>query len=474
MECNNSNVSAFSKVGIFSISLLVTVFAVYVYSPVIKSHAVGVDPVVDVNLHVPAQLNMHVDESGARRMKTDSSSFANGSASIYVTTNSQYGYSLMLEDSDNDASMKNYSASGADDRITSSFSGTKTSDTMDANTWGYSLDSTNYNSVPTFGNPVRIRNISGIVDDESKALTNLGFGVKVGRTTKSGYYADVVIVTSVVNGQDGNYAPRTMQDFVCVNPRKDHIYDPTYGDPSSYVSNQVYNLVDERDGKTYRVVAAADGGCWMIDNLDITDYAANSNDTEFGGRLSTYQIPDSLNTWNFSYDDGEVYETGVQGYGAYYNYHAAMAGTISGDNNYTEYYERVASICPSGWEMPSYYSWQYLFDEYGLSLMSGISAEDLANLPINLNLNKAGANTVEDGVNGQGEVGIWWTNRTPWNNTNYRTDRAVIVLDSNGLRLDHGNRRNGYSIRCVKRGYNPSSPSREEEGSDDDSPSIVI
>lgn len=452
-----------TKLGIFSISLLATVFAVYTYSPVIKTHADGsATSSVDVNLSVAPRLSIYVDDYDAQRMKSRTDNFVSETAHIYVDTNSSYGYSLMLEDVDENTNLENRSTS-SNSRFTSTFSGSKTSETMDPNTWGYSMDSSNYYKIPVFGNPVLLRSVSSAIKNENDAKTDVEFGVKVGSSTMSGYYADMLLASAIVNGQDGTQV-YTMQNFKCPSPW------PDYDDENWEMPERTWTLKDERDGRTYEVVLLKDGNCWMTQNLDITDYLASTDDTQYAGRFSgnKYLIPDSLNDWSFTYNSGEVYETSTEDYGAYYNYNAASLGGTSGAQNSTNYYGSGMSSCPSAkWNLPSSNDWSKLFSGYSLSLANGISADDL--LQVHINLEKSGSYTLENGVNGQGSIGAWWTDTAPSSAGDRDTKRNIVLLDNNGLRLETSDRRNGHSIRCMMKGTsisnNPSEPKDEESSS---------
>ena len=436
------NISLITKIGIFSVSLLATTFAAYMYSPVTKTHADS-DASTNVTLTIPSQLSFYVDSDDVVYMTADTDSFVSGTAHFTVATNSQYGYSLMLEDVDGDTSLKNRTVASSSE-ITSSFIGAKTSSTMAANTWGYSLNSTDFHAIPVFGSADRIRYISTFPSSNSEMVTDVDFGVKVGRVSKSGYYADVLLATAVVNGIDG-LPDYTMQNFECVLSHHDWMYDE---EENGYdeIFEKTYHLRDIRNGRVYEVVATKDGNCWMAENLDIADYniaMEDSNIPRWSSNRTPYQLPDSTVEWSFDYDNGEVYDT--DDYGMYYNANAATAGAITGTSNS---YNPDRSVCPAGWTLPSEYYFRNLFNAYGLDLDSGESNTKADAMALPIKLTMSGAYTVSEGLTGVGLHGGWWTQNygAPSNK------RSVVMLDDSGAKYVSADKRDGYSIRCVKSG----------------------
>ncbi len=123
-------------------------------------------------------------------------------------------------------------------------------------------------------------------------------------------------------------------------------------------------LIDKRGGgytndpgrqNSYIVQKLTDGNCWMVQNMNLTNKAITSADSNV---TSNYTIPASVSPWsdtsvttnkvhypNASNPDGDTHK-----YGAYYTWYTATAGTggssvTSGDVN--------GSICPKGWKLPT-------------------------------------------------------------------------------------------------------------------------
>lgn len=444
-EKMNMKKNIMQKIGIFSFSLLIAAVAAYLYSPVIKSHA-DESETVKVNAEVPSVLSMNLYSNKVTLERgDDSGNFATGALYLGIDTNSKYGYSLYVEDLDENAAMINQSA--LDYSIASDFSGTKTSETMGINKWGYSLDEENYLKMPVFGYPTRIRTTNGPANGIDNV--DMYIGAKVGSSLPAGHYVDHVIFTAVANGQDGEPVETvggvpSMQKFECPviegassgsgggggGIKKVGNTKSSTDDEGLTFARQYYTLRDERDGKTYKVALLADGKCWMLQNLDITNFEASQSNTNLEDYETTFSIPTSTSTWNSDGEGAEVYKTNVQDYGTYYNYNAASAG----DNG---------SICPANWYLPSEDDWSDLFYYEQSTYLLTI-------------FNKTGMYDYDaSSASGQGEIGAWWVryySPVVTKNAKLYTMNGHYIVVRDGDTLEPSSDvevKNGYSIRCV-------------------------
>ena len=124
--------------------------------------------------------------------------------------------------------------------------------------------------------------------------------------------------------------------------------------------------------------------------------------------------------------------------GAWYNYYAASAGTISTNDNTTV---TSSDICPSGWHLPTGPANDTSSDFYKIyqSTSSGyISINDYLTAfgPV------TGGLIRDQMVQWPGE-GFWWCNKTSYF-LNYNVDRGRLFHYSAYSKYD------GLSIRCVK------------------------
>ena len=316
-------ISTQKAIGIFSASLLTTATAVYIYSPVIGTHADS-SATADVNLSISEVMSLTLDKN-ALDLSANLYSFASGTVTATASTNSQYGYTLTLEDVDSSSDMTHTNAE-ITSKLTSDFSGKKTSAEMDNNTWGFSLDATDFYRVPVNGSPVALKRTTTPMTTDSES-TDVTFGAKVGNIT-SGTYTDKVLFTMYTNGQD---LPATMQAFSC-------------SDLPNVSDSMV--LTDTRDGNEYAVKKLADGKCWMTENLRIANKTVTSEDSDVA---SEFTIPAS-NEFGFL-DQNNVNNAYIdETYGGFYTWYTATAG--EGTNAVTTGIVEH-SICPKGWRLPT-------------------------------------------------------------------------------------------------------------------------
>lgn len=328
-----------NKIGIFLASLLVTASAIYLYSPVIGSHA-DTTQQADINLNVAPGIGIRVSSANVN-LNATVGSFVHDSVNVDVATNSQYGYTLTLEDKDDSSSM---TATGISDVVSSNFSGKKTSSQMADNTWGFSLDDSGYYKVPVNGSPVAIKRTFNAMTTDYET-TPVDFGAKVGMNLTAGTYSDIVVFTAYVNGQDKKPSDGTDP----LNPDgSEFSYDPCLDAP--YVSNGI--LTDPRDGTEYTVKGLKDGQCWMTQNMRLLDTTIDSTNSDLPDGMS-YTVPPSNGTSN-EYDTS-IASTAIWtmntylDFGVLYNYYTATAST---GGTAVSSGKAPGSICPKGWRMP--------------------------------------------------------------------------------------------------------------------------
>ncbi len=490
--------STISKVGVFAASLFVTATAVYFYSPTFGSHADS-SRSAEVNLTIGSALALSTS-SDSLALEANVGDFVHGNIDVDVVTNSQYGYTLTLEDSDDDSSLIQLNSS-VSDKLTSEFEGAKTGTAMDNNTWGFSLDATDYYYVPTFGNPVALkRTVSAVTGDYDR--TTVDFGAKVGMSLTAGTYTDVVKFTVYVNGADNNPEDGTEVGDPGVVPAPGTIHSITYMQDmtsaicnatttpikaartfdwdGSYSVNQRYvpraRLIDARDGKTYLVSKLADGNCWMSQNLALdltanTAIIASNNDgtttlvTPNNTTQTTADViwPQADDNWrSYKPQASESYfkngmsmsstPTGTNNTydwektGNYYNWYAATAGT--GDSALVDI-ETSSSICPKGWRLPSNSGTNSYFNlvktVYGLNTGSITVAQTLRSAPLNFLM--AGEYNYERGyMTNQG------TRSNHWSSSGYvrAASAHIFYFDLSTLTPQGSNYKgNGYTVRCV-------------------------
>ena len=169
----------------------------------------------------------------------------------------------------------------------------------------------------------------------------------------------------------------------------------------SMALNTQYQLMDNRDNKTYYVAKLADGNVWMTQNLDHSIVSTTDFYTYYNTDIGHGSTPDINATWTGvatratddttwsgsanlpeSYDPGNLCWTGSPHYsvyigvgatedcnggiaggygtanhrkiGEYYNWTAAVAMTSFDYRDYWPHEDVDQSICPAGWRLPTY------------------------------------------------------------------------------------------------------------------------
>lgn len=426
---NNSNGKNYiNNLGVFTAFLALGFVSAVFYSPVLSSSAAFHPDVVDVGARVANVINLSL-ESEYVYLKTSVNSFVHDSVTATVVTNSSYGYSLGIEDSDSDTGLRHVENTVLD-VLTSDFLGAKTSSQMSDNTWGFSLDGTNYYRIPENGIPVRLKTRTGYTLDPDDTVVD--FGAKVGMIT-SGWYLDEVVFSAYANGY--NDLPTR---YMIEPGREAYMQDFTSGDCENMLVNETINLKDERDGNTYQIIKPSENGlCIMKDNLKFySSEPVNSETTNYReavefamtlGTLNDFTTIDPSDTTrrNLAYRDGDG--------NVYYTWYTAKAGTTQ---------TSPSSICPNGWTLPyididtNYL--QYIYDDL-LEVTDAATA--LSRMQTIFSPNRyivAGSGAVSD-------AGFrTWTDEEEING-----DNAYAAEVSSDIQSISANPNDGYPIRCM-------------------------
>lgn len=155
--------------------------------------------------------------------------------------------------------------------------------------------------------------------------------------------------------------PKTISDLTYMQDfRKLADYDKA-SVIASMSYDTTYDLIDNRDNRTYKVAKLKDGNIWMAENLDLGHTSLSVNLTSTNTNVSTSVTAATFNGWITTSavgtnDAGEVMavsgtdETSGTAYGTLYNYYAASAGEVTG-SSYTA--NANNDLCPAGWRMPT-------------------------------------------------------------------------------------------------------------------------
>ena len=214
-----------------------------------------------------------------------------------------------------------------------------------------------------------------------------------------------------------------------------YIQDYTYAQCEANAQNHAVKVMDKRDDKIY-TIRYINGLCTMTQNLDfeLTTGMTLSPDTTNVTTSRTLGTVGSLTSGD-SYDEMYILKSSTSGYGTYYNYAAATAGTIMGDWNTTEATE---DICPAGWGLPT-------LDEQ--KLLTGGTTGSYVTTFVDA-FSPVAAGYYDGGsLEGFGSFGYWWSSTA----YNAFSSYSLYYRTSNGLSSGNGDRFSyGYSVRCVK------------------------
>lgn len=363
-------------VGAAILTLFVATGVAFLSQPIILTHAETATS--DVNLNIGAVMSLSLD-ADSLDLSTTPHHFVSGTINATVSTNSQYGYTLTLEDVDDNTDLA-HTNTAVSDSFSSDFSGSKTSSEMEDNTWGFSLNATDYFKVPANGSPVALKRTTDPMTTANETIP-VTFGAQVGNIM-SGAYVDSVLFTMYVNGQDGKptnpddpdnppanpsnpgdpddsgcagiHCISTMQEMtpqICAASTTPKNIATTLDTDGSHHGDNNYipatSVRDTRDNNVYTIKKLADGNCWMTQNLRITGTEITSDDSNLPEGSSFYIPSSNLSSFTNSFTTPAVYYDNT--YGGYYNFYTATAGW--GTLNVTSG-NSPKDICPKGWRLP--------------------------------------------------------------------------------------------------------------------------
>ena len=427
---------------IFSLFLIFGFTILSIFAPIFGSNATNnstqelaaeINPVV--SLSAPTELSFNINPTAA-------GVFDSKELTVNISTNAIKGYELYFSSEDEQTNMKHTTPS-ITQSISSTFTGSLTSNNMQNNTWGYSLNNTDFKSIPKKTEQVKLKDLS-TYPTPAERTQSIYFGVKADTTLPSGTYEKNVIFTAVAHANPprlrGIFTISNMQQMnpnICktnTTPLATATQLDTdgshHGDPN-YVPTKT--LIDTRDSNTYTVSKLADGKCWMTQNLRIAGKTITPADSNVS---ANYTIPSSSISGFDSYDISYAYIDNT--YGGYYSWYTATAGTgtaaltVNGQN-------APASICPKGWRLPTGGNGGELESLYNNYPSNPV----LRSNPVNLTLS---GNVYSSSRDDQGSNGYYWSS------TVYSSYGAYyLLLDTSHVYPANytGGKYNGHSVRCV-------------------------
>jgi len=429
--------------SIFSLFLIFGFTILSIFAPIFGSNATNnstqelaaeINPVI--SLSAPTELSFNINPTAA-------GVFDSKELTVNISTNAIKGYELYFSSEDEQTNMKHTTPS-ITQSISSTFTGSLTSTNMQNNTWGYSLNNTDFKSIPKKTEQVKLKDLNTYPTPAERAQS-IYFGVKADTTLPSGTYEKNVVFTAIAHAnppkpQKTLYRISTMQQMtseICAattTPNKTATALDTdgshAGDPN-YVPTKT--LVDTRDNNTYTVSKLADGKCWMTQNLRIAGKTITPADSDV---TANYTIPDS----SISGFDSGAYEASnayLDSDGGLYKWYTATAGTGTYSSGNT-----TVSICPKGWRLPTGGNsgeFQTLYNNYP-------SSSALRSDPVNLTLSGSVYNSSRYD---QGSNGYYWSSTAHSNKGVYAYD--LFLTASTVYPTYYDGKNGGRSVRCIAR-----------------------
>ena len=425
--------------SIFSLFLIFGFAILSIFAPIFGSNATNnstqelaaeVNPVI--SLSAPTELSFNINPTAA-------GVFDSKELKVNISTNAIKGYELYFSSEDEQTNMKHTTPS-ITQSISSTFTGSLTSTNMQNNTWGYSLNNTDFKSIPKKTEQVKLKDLN-TYPTPAERTQSIYFGVKADTTLPSGTYEKNVIFTAVAHANPphlrGIFTISNMQQMnpnICkasTTPNRTATQLDTdgshHGDPN-YVPTKT--LVDIRDNNTYTISKLADGKCWMTQNLRIAGKTITPADSDV---TTNYTIPSSYYYGFRSYDTPSVW---VDSDGGFYSWYTATAGTGTYALS-TQGQNTTVSICPKGWRLPTGGNngeFKILYDNYN-------SSSALRSNPVNLTLSGL-AN--DSSRHTQGSGGYYWSS-TVYSNYN----AYYLELRASNVQTINNSKYIGLSVRCI-------------------------
>lgn len=258
-----------NKLGVGSVILFMGVISCLLV-PHVPQSADAEEGSDDVTTEVAAEVHSSISLAVQSSIEIDaapkaSGNFSSNSAKLTVATNSTGGYSLYMQTGDGTSELKSVNLAN-EQTIGPVEMNTQDSD-FAANTWGYSLNGTFYNPVPSgLAQPVFQTTTTTHRDDY-----DLYFGVSVDESLPVGRYSNQVVISAIANPT----VATSMNEVSYMQAMTSEICKNT-------AEGFTKQLIDTRDGRKYWVAKMKDENCWMTQNLalDITEKGLSKMDTD--------------------------------------------------------------------------------------------------------------------------------------------------------------------------------------------------
>ena len=292
------------------------------------------------------------------------------------------------------------------------------------------------------------------------AAVQTSYQVHIASAQPAATYTGKVKYTMVhPNGANAPTTPITLDAIVASGTT--HYMQESINCAGSTVGT-VATLRDNRDNQDYKVAKAADGQCWMIQNLKLgrttttMDLTSANSDVGSAGFTLTNKLSDgkfhayTIDGTEYQNNSSEYYCTGdgtaTDWESCYYNWYTATAGT--GSTYISTQGQNVdSSICPAGWTLPTQSQFSTLYNNYNSAALMEVDN------PTTTKENSAGKIPgfllsglyFTGGASNRGSYGNYWS-RTAYS---AQYARSLYVNTSSVYPANYNDKYSGFAVRCI-------------------------
>ena len=457
-----------ASVGVFSVSII----ALLCTSS--ATHATGVADQINVTIPVACSLTSIVDSAHTTTVENSAYEDEVGETTFKVFCNDAEGFSVYAVGYTDDT-FGNNTLKPTD--LASSYAiATGTATSGDTSNWAMKLTAVTGTYAPTIhsteenSNTYSFTSYHTIPSEYTKVAS---YSSNTDATTGSSFKSTYAVYASPTQPAD-SYTGKVK--YTIVHPANAdtpgmEISDLTYMQDFKTLSaanktsvlnsmqyNTVYNLIDNRDNKTYQIARLKDDNIWMAENLDLGRTTLTIDLTSANTNLDTNATSVAASTFNSwiktsvtgSYFYAELIpvigtdSTPNTPYGTLYNYCAVSAGIICDNSSNTIDSNVTSDICPAGWRLPTGNTtgeFQTLYDleDYNTNAkMRAPIADGGAAFAL--------AGYFNDDLYSQNSGGWYWSSTR---RKNAPGTYVLVVTTSEMNPVASNNRHVGSSVRCV-------------------------
>ena len=471
-KTNLSSNTIFAPVSILSASILATTLAM-ISGSLTATHATGVADQINVTIPVACSLTSIVDSAHTTTVENSAYEDEVGETTFKVFCNDAEGFAVYAVGYTNDSFGNN---TLKPTNLASSYAiATGTATSGDTSNWAMKLTAVTGTYAPTIHSTEENSNIYSFTSYHtipSEYTKVASYSSNTDATTGSSFKSTYAVYASPTQPADSytgkvkytivhpasEAAPiETISQLTYMQDFKDLTTEQRTSVLNSMQYNTVYNLIDNRDNKTYQIARLKDDNIWMAENLDLGRTTLTIDLTSANTNLDTNATSitaSDFNSWikssgTNSWTNAELIPvTGTDStsntpYGTLYNYCATSAKTIcsaSGANSNNA----TSDLCPAGWRLPTgdttgEFQALYNLTDYNTNAkMRASIADGGAAFALAGYFNSSTPTS-------QGSYGYYWSSIRYYGSSMYHLSLDTFSVYPTGSY----DRYNGYAVRCI-------------------------